>query len=281
MLALSFEEDIGEGDLTTLAIVEPGLLARARVVAGSEGVVAGMALLEPMLAAMRRRERSEEEAGTLTVTDSRQDGEPIGKGEQLCGLDGSPRALLALERTALNYLSRLCGIATLTAAFVERVAATGSDARVLDTRKTLPGHRVLDKYAVRCGGGHNHRGGLFDAILIKDNHIAAAGDIGAAVAVARMRTRDQPIQCECEDLDELRDALDAGADSILFDNFTPELVRKAVKLVAGRCRVEVSGGVDLDNVADFARAGAADISAGMLTHSAPAFDLSMTIERVK
>ncbi len=278
MLALSFEEDIGTGDLTSLATVASGLTGSASIVARDTGVVAGMALLEPLLAVLRERGRPEEQAATISVKSVCEDGAALDRGQLLCRFEGSSCGLLVLERTVLNYLSRLCGIATLTAAFVERVKAAGSTARVLDTRKTLPGHRALDRYAVRCGGGHNHRAGLFDAVLIKENHVAAAGGIVAAVAAARAGGAGCEVECECEDLAELGEALDAGVDAVLLDNFTPELVGDAVALVAGRCRVEVSGGVTLDSIAAFAATGADDISVGALTHSAPAFDLSMSIE---
>ena len=183
-----------------------------------------------------------------------------------------------IERTLLNLVGRMSGIATLTARFVDAVRATGSSTRILDTRKTAPGHRVLEKYAVRCGGGHNHREGLFDGILIKDNHVAAAGGIAAAV---RRALENAPagvfVEVECDNEAQVEEALAADARAILVDNFEPEQVRAVMKQVAGRARVEVSGGITLDTVSRYAAAEPDDISVGSLTHSAGTVDVSMEL----
>ncbi|RMD83576.1 MAG: carboxylating nicotinate-nucleotide diphosphorylase [Candidatus Dadabacteria bacterium] len=272
LLELAVGEDLGQGDVTSLATVPEGLSAQAMIVARQPCVVAGLVLFEPLAAALAARGRSEEEAASLSMSWSVGDGAQVPAGARVCQLEGTARALLAIERTFLNFLGRLSGIATLTARFVERAGR----ARILDTRKTTPGHRVLEKYAVRCGGGSNHRFGLFDAILIKDNHVAAAG--GLLAAIERARAAGRPIEVECENIEQVREAVEAGVATILLDNFSPADVEKAVALVGGRARVEVSGGVDLDTVGLYAAAGADDISVGRLTHSAPAIDMSMRLE---
>ena len=187
---------------------------------------------------------------------------------------GDAGSILKAERTALNFLQRLSGVASLTRLFVEQVAGTG--ARILDTRKTTPGLRVLEKQAVLAGGGHNHRAGLFDAILVKENHSAMAGGVGEATR--RALTSDLPVEVECATLDELREALEAGAPRILLDNMTPVELRAAVELVAGRAELEASGGITLDTVRSVAETGVDSISVGALTHSAPALDVSLILE---
>ena len=273
LLALSLAEDIGSGDVTTMATVPQGLAAEAVVTAGESCVVAGLSLFDPLAEALRRRGRVEEEGASLELCRSVGDASEVPAGTVVCELAGSARALLVIERTFLNFLGRLSGIATVTARFVRAAGA----ARVLDTRKTTPGHRALEKYAVRCGGGSNHRFGLFDAVLIKDNHIAAAGGLAAAVAKARAAGGGE-VEVECDTLDQVREALAAGADTILLDNFSPERVGDAVRLIGGRARVEASGGIDLNTIPAYAAAGVDDVSLGCLTHSAPAIDFSMCIE---
>jgi nicotinate-nucleotide pyrophosphorylase (carboxylating) len=248
--------------------------AEAVVVAREPCVVAGLALFGTLAAAFARRTVRR----PLRILESVGDGRSVNEGDVLCRIGGDTRSLLTLERTLLNFLARLSGIATLTACYVEAARKTGSTSRILDTRKTTPGHRVLEKYAVSCGGGHNHRLGLFDAVLIKDNHVAAAGGITAAVEAARAAVPgDVRIEVECDGLDQVREALDAGAPGILLDNFTPQRVAEAVALVAGRARLEVSGGVTLDTVAAYAATGVDDISVGRLTHSAASVDLSLEL----
>jgi len=273
LLALSLAEDLGTGDVTTMATVPQGLAARAQVTAGEPCVVAGLSLFDPLADALRRRGRVEEEGASLELCRSVGDASEVSAGTVVCELAGSARALLVIERTFLNFLCRLSGIATVTARFVRAAGA----ARVLDTRKTTPGHRALEKYAVRCGGGSNHRFGLFDAVLIKDNHVAAAGGVAEAIAKARAAGAGA-VEVECDTLDQVREALAVGADTILLDNFSPERVRDAVRLIGGRARVEASGGIDLDTISAYAAAGVDDVSLGCLTHSAPAIDFSMCIE---
>ncbi len=276
-MAVSLQEDLGDGDITTLATVSAGLKATARVVAREDLVVAGLALFEALAAAMTARGKDGEEAASLCFIKGLADGDRAACGETVCLLGGSARALLALERTFLNYLGRLSGIATMTSTYVGAAGDWGG--RILDTRKTTPGHRVLEKWAVSLGGGSNHRQGLFDAVLIKDNHIAAAGSVREAVVQALAKAPEGVgVECECDNLDQLEDALGAGVTSVLLDNFSPSAVAEAVKAVAGRARVEVSGGITLDNVGEYARTGVDDISVGRLTHSATAVDLSMELE---
>ncbi len=191
---------------------------------------------------------------------------------RLAEIEGSARAVLTGERTALNLVGRLCGIATLTARYVDLVQGTG--ATILDTRKTTPGLRVLEKYAVRCGGGVNHRLGLHDAILIKENHIRVAGGIGPAVAAVR---NGEPIEVEAETLAEVAEALESGVERILLDNMTPEEVRRAVELVAGRAQLEASGGISLGNVRSYAETGVDFVSVGALTHSARSLRVSLEV----
>jgi nicotinate-nucleotide pyrophosphorylase (carboxylating) len=279
LLSLALEEDLGSGDVTTLATVPPHAPARAVLRFRDPGVTAGLAIFAPLVATFRARGRAGEEAETLTLVDCVGDAQQVAAGAPVCALGGSARPLLTLERTFLNFVARLSGIATLTHAYVQAVRAAGAKTRILDTRKTTPGWRVLEKYAVACGGGENHRMGLFDAVLVKDNHVQAAGGIGAAVRRAIAATpRGMTIEVECDTAGQVDEALAAGATALLLDNFTPAEVEAAVKKVAGRARIEVSGGVTLETVAAYARAGADDISIGRLTHSAPALDVTLELE---
>ncbi len=265
-------EDLGRGDVTTEALVPARARARARLVARVPLTVAGLDFAEAAFRLVAPAMRSERLA---------RDGEAVPAGATLLRLDGPARALLTAERTALNFLQRLCGVATLTARFVAAVAGTG--ARILDTRKTTPGWRRFEKYAVTCGGGQNHRLGLYDQVLVKDNHLVALRDrrpnpIAWAVRRARRRCPGLTIEVEADTLTQVRQAVAAGADCILLDNMSPAQLRRAVRLVAGRARTEASGGITLANVRAIAETGVDFISVGALTHSAPAADLALDFE---
>jgi nicotinate-nucleotide pyrophosphorylase (carboxylating) len=265
-------EDIGDGDVTTEATVPADARARARIVQKQPGVVFGFEAVEE---AMRRC--GVEHIDRLVVEGQWRQEVPA----EVLLATGPARALLVAERTALNFLGRLSGVATLTARFVEAVAGTG--ARVLDTRKTTPGLRGLEKQAVAAGGGVNHRLGLYDAILIKENHIALAGGVAKAVHAARRAQPELPIEIECRDLEEVAYALGVGAERLLLDNVTPETLRAAVKLRDENAgsdapTLEASGGVDLDTVREIAETGIDFISVGALTHSAPTLDFSLLLE---
>jgi nicotinate-nucleotide pyrophosphorylase (carboxylating) len=260
-------EDLGEGDLTTAAVVPPGARARARIEQKEPGVPAGVRVAEKVF------ERVDPE---LRWHAHFAEGEWCEAG-MMAELAGSAASILAAERVALNFLGRLSGIATLTARFVQ--AIEGTDARILDTRKTTPGLRVLEKEAVRIGGGVNHRAGLFDAILVKENHAVLAGGVEVAARMALEAARDGvPVEVECATLDEVAGALDAGVPRLLLDNMAPEELRAAVQLAAGRAELEASGGITLDNVRAVAETGVDYISIGALTHSAPALDVSLLLE---
>jgi nicotinate-nucleotide pyrophosphorylase (carboxylating) len=262
-------EDIGHGaDLTTDAIVPPDRMARAQIAARKSGVIAGLdvaALAFQLL----------DEPTEFTVL--RDDGERVQPGDVVAEISGSARALLTGERTALNFLCRLSGIATATRNLVDLVA--GTNAQIVDTRKTTPGLRALEKYAVRCGGGSNHRFGLDDAVLVKDNHLALAGSIHAAVAAVRARVGHMvKVEIEVDTLEQLRAALDEPIDAVLLDNMSPEQLTQAVRMVNKRVLTEASGGVTADNIVAIAASGVDLISVGWLTHSAPALDLGLDIE---
>jgi nicotinate-nucleotide pyrophosphorylase (carboxylating) len=262
-------EDIGSGDVTTRATVPDLATARAVMIAREPLVAAGLALAE---AAFRQL------SSAVRVEPRATDGDRIGPRGVLLNVAGPARALLTAERVALNFVQRLSGVATLTAKFVD--AVRGTKARILDTRKTTPGLRALEKYAVRCGGGQNHRFGLFDLVLIKDNHLAVLGEaapnpVAAAVAAARRQYPQLQVEVEADTLAQVEQAIAAGADIILLDNMTPDALRAAVQLVAGRARTEASGGVNLATVRAIAETGVDFISVGALTHSAPAVDIAL------
>ncbi|MGD0017525.1 MAG: carboxylating nicotinate-nucleotide diphosphorylase [Verrucomicrobiia bacterium] len=264
-------EDVGAGDITTEAAIPSDARAEAAIVAKEPCVVAGLALVEAVFHELNSKVQIK-----LLVNE----GDIVAKGTRVCSLAGSARAILTGERTALNFLQRLSGIATLTREFVEAVA--GTKAKILDTRKTTPTLRLLEKYAVAAGGGTNHRMGLFDAIMIKDNHrviLARLGPkaLGRVVAVARKNHPEVPIIIEADTLEQVEEAIVAGADHILLDNMTSDELREAVKLVAGRAKTEASGGVRLANVRAIAETGVDYISVGALTHSAPAVDFSLEL----
>lgn len=264
-VGLALAEDIGAGDLTSQAVVPEDSRLRAALTAREPLTLAGMPVVHEVY-----RQLGDHEA----VDDTVLDGAQVEPGEVLGLVDTNARLALTGERTALNFLQRLSGIATLTQSFVDEVAGTG--ACILDTRKTTPGLRVLEKYAVAMGGGVNHRSGLFDAILIKDNHIAAAGGVAAALRAAQAESPNGiRIQIEVDTLDQLDQALTAGAEFVLLDNMTASEVQTAVDRAAGRVRLEVSGLVNLGNVRAYAETGVDDISIGSLTHSARAVDIGL------
>jgi nicotinate-nucleotide pyrophosphorylase (carboxylating) len=266
------EEDLGAGDVTTQLLVAPGAAVTARLVARVDGVACGLALARAVFMEMDR---------ALEVELAVADGDSVTSGATMMTLRGPARAILSAERVALNYVGRMSGIASLTRAYVDAVAGTG--ARIVDTRKTTPGLRVLEKYAVRCGGGHNHRFGLSDGFMLKDNHRAAleAAGTGLIEAVREARERlghNVAITIEVDELEQIEEALEAGADSILLDNMTPEQLALAVQQVAGEARTEASGGITLETARAAAESGVDLVSVGALTHSAPAMDVALDIE---
>jgi nicotinate-nucleotide pyrophosphorylase (carboxylating) len=264
----AFAEDLGPGDVTSEATVPADSTSAAVMLAKQHLVLAGLDVA---------REVFHYIDSAVQFLPFAKDGDVIHAGTEIAKLSGNTRALLAGERVALNLLQHLCGIATLTAKYVERVK--GLKAEVLDTRKTLPGLRQLEKYAVRMGGGRNHRFGLYDGLLIKDNHIKAAGGIIKAVERAQKKAHHLlKIEVETRTLDEVVEALAVGADVIMLDNMPIDIMREAVKLVAGRALVEASGNVTLETIRPIAETGVDFISSGSLTHSAPAADISMKIK---
>ncbi|MBI5758985.1 MAG: carboxylating nicotinate-nucleotide diphosphorylase [Planctomycetales bacterium] len=274
LIELALEEDLGAiGDVTTDALIRPDERGAVKIVARQAGVLVGMPVAKMVFEQFDR---------DVLWTALKQDGSALQPGTVVGELSGSVRSLLSGERTTLNFLTHLSGIATLTRRYVDAVA--GSSANIFDTRKTLPGWRVLEKYAVRCGGGRNHRVGLFDMVLIKDNHLAgwkASGadhSVSAAVHAARSRVASGiPIEVEVDTLEQLTDALSAAPNIVLLDNMNLATLRQAVELrnrMAPRVELEASGGVNLNTVADIARTGVERISVGALTHSAPALDLA-------
>jgi nicotinate-nucleotide pyrophosphorylase (carboxylating) len=265
----ALSEDLSGGDLTTEAIVDPEARAVGRAIAKTELIACGMDIFARVFTRLDPGARVE----ALKL-----DGDKVVGSEVLWTVEGRARALLMGERTALNFTQRLCGIATLAHAYASRVPE-GSTTRITDTRKTTPGLRILERYAVRCGGGHNHRDSLGSGVLIKDNHIAAAGGIQAAVLQAvKQVPHTCRIEIEVSSLPALDEALAAGADIVMLDNFAHEDVAEAVRRVAGRATVEVSGSVTLERIPELCRLGVDVVSVGALTHSAPAADISMDLE---
>jgi len=265
-------EDVGSGDATSLATVPKKVQATARMVARESLVVCGVAVAEMVFRQVSRG---------LTVKQLASDGKRLKKGEPILIISGEARAILTAERVALNFVQRLSGIATLTAQFVEAVKGTG--AKILDTRKTTPGLRVLEKYAVACGGGQNHRIGLFDLVLIKDNHLVALRDeapnaIAAAVQRARKKYPKLKVEVEADHPEQVDQAVAAGADIVLLDNMSLKTMRAIVKRVKGRAKLEASGGVNLKTVRGIAETGVDFISVGALTHSARAMDIALDFE---
>jgi nicotinate-nucleotide pyrophosphorylase (carboxylating) len=271
MVLRALVEDVGSGDLTTEALVDDGETVVGMIHSKDAGVLAGLPVAERVFQILDTGVVFE---GLLP------EGSELAPGSKIARVRGDGRALLSGERTALNFLQHLSGVATATRRLAGLIAGTGG--RLVDTRKTTPGLRVLEKYAVRVGGGHNHRTGLFDGILIKDNHIKLAGGITAAVGRARdAAPHTIRVEVEVENLAQLQEALQAGADLILLDNMTEDLLREAVKLAGGRALLEASGKIDAANIRAVAETGVDLISVGAITHSAPALDISMDLGEVK
>jgi nicotinate-nucleotide pyrophosphorylase (carboxylating) len=264
----ALDEDVRGGDITTEATVPAATRARGLFVAKQDCVVAGLAIA---FEAFRQLEPA------VVLSAKLQDGDRCAAGATIATVDGLARTLLVGERTALNILQRLSGIATVTRRYVD---AAGGRIAILDTRKTTPTLRALEKYAVRAGGGVNHRAGLYDAVLIKDNHIRLAGSVAAAIRSVREARPGLRIEVEADTLPQVEEAVNAGADSVLLDNMTTDTIRAAVRLVAGRAQTEISGGVTLDRIPELAGTGADSVSVGALTHSAPAVDIGLDIEPI-
>lgn len=269
LVRAALEEDRAFEDVTTLATVMPGHRARADFVARRDGVLSGVPLAVMAFQLVDPK---------IEVRIDARDGHAVKKGDIVLHLSGSARGILSAERVALNFVQRLSGVATMTSRYVSLVQ--GTDAKILDTRKTTPGWRLLEKYAVRCGGGTNHRATLADAVLIKDNHLAACG---GDMAVAVQRARDfapagMLVQVECDTIAQVKAALGAGAEALLLDNMPNHALRECVALAKGRAWTEASGGVSLDTVREIAETGVDRISIGALTHSAPSLDLALDFE---
>ena len=260
----ALQEDIGTGDVTTNTIVPADATLRGQIVAKQDGVVAGLDVAKHVFLTLNQ---------DIAFVAKAEDGSRISRRNVLADVEGSARTLLTGERIALNFLGRMSGIATLTRKFVDAIAST--KAVVLDTRKTAPGLRTTDKLAVRFGGGQNHRTGLFDMVLIKDNHIDFAGSITKAVERVRASETKLEIEVETRTLDDVREALSLGVERILLDNMSPETMREAVAVCDGRAKLEASGNVTLDNVLEVAETGVDYISVGALTHSPAVFDVSL------
>jgi nicotinate-nucleotide pyrophosphorylase (carboxylating) len=271
LIRRALDEDSGPGDFTSLWTVPAGRTVEARLIAKANGTIAGLEVARGVFLAVD---------SSLKIHTRVQDGAAVAPGDEVLRVAGNARSILTAERIALNFLQRLSGVATVTRRYVDAVAGTG--ARILDTRKTTPGLRALEKDAVRAGGAENHRFGLFDMVLIKENHIAAAGGITAAVmAVANQNQRGLKVEVETTDLDEVREAVGLGVDRNLFENISNDHLRQAVRIVSDSGKAietEASGGVTLETVRAIAETGVDFISVGALTHSAPALDLSLLIQ---
>lgn len=261
-------EDIGTGDVTTESIVPAEAKTSGQIVAKQHGIIAGLDVAAAVFILLDE---------DLTFTSRVDEGSTVERGTVVAELSGSARALLTAERTALNFLGRMSGIATLTRQFVDMIK--GTQAKILDTRKTAPGLRATDKIAVRRGGGQNHRQGLFDMILIKDNHIDYAGSLAQAVNKVRAMPAQLEIEVECRSLENVEEAVALGVTRILLDNMTVEMMKEAVRLTAGRAKLEASGNVTLETVRPIAETGVDFISVGELTHSPKVFDLSLRVEK--
>ena len=261
----TLEEDLGSGDVTTDAIFSVDDTCEALIIAKEEGIIAGIPIAERVFQKL---------APEVTVAQKLKDGEHVNPGDEILVIKGSIHAVLSGERLSLNLLQRMSGIATATSKYV--AAISGYRTRILDTRKTAPGLRVLDKYAVSIGGGCNHRFGLYDAVLIKDNHIDFAGNISNAVEIVRNKYQSKfKVEVETSTLDEVREVLKAGADIIMLDNMTVEMMKEAVRIINGKSITEASGGITLDNVRQIADTGVDFISVGAITHSSPALDIGL------
>lgn len=270
LIAAGLRADVGRGDVTSLVTIAAGARGDARLVAREACVVAGLPLVSMVYDALAG-------SGVVEVDSLVEEGALVDEGAVLARLEGPLATILTGERLVLNFLQQLAGTATLTRRFVDAIA--GTEAEILDTRKTIPGLRLLQKYAVRIGGGRNHRFGLDDGILIKDNHVAACGSVAAAVERARSNApHGLRVEVECDRLEQVEEALAAGADIVLLDNMSPDTVGQAHQLVAGRVPIEISGGIGLENVRAYAELGPAFLSIGALTHSARAVDLSLEVK---
>jgi nicotinate-nucleotide pyrophosphorylase (carboxylating) len=269
LIELAIAEDIGPGDATSKAVLPVDLRLQGRIIAKSPGIIAGLPIAEEVFARV--------EPGLRFISHAR-DGDRVKRLQIVAEVIGPGRGMLAAERTALNFLQKLSGIASFTRVFVDAVSGTGTT--ILDTRKTRPGYRVLEKYAVRMGGAQNHRMSLYDMLLVKDNHIEAAGSITAAVTRARTAYSELPIEVEVKNLRELEEALMLSVDRIMLDNMSLDEMQEAVKIAAGRVPLEASGNVELRQVAAVAAIGVDYVSIGALTHSAPALDLSMLVQQM-
>ncbi|MBO6505586.1 MAG: carboxylating nicotinate-nucleotide diphosphorylase [Kordiimonadaceae bacterium] len=259
----AFAEDVSTGDVTAESVIPENARLTASMNARQELILAGLPLMLPIFARLDPN---------IDVQLHAVDGDKLSAGSKVATISGSARALLTAERTALNILQHLSGIATLTRTYVDAVA--GTKAKLLDTRKTIPGLRKLAKYAAACGGATNHRMGLFDAVMIKDNHIAVAGSVATAVSAARNAGQKQ-IQVECDTLDQVQEALEAGATSLLLDNMSNDQLKEAISIVGGKIPLEASGGVTLETIHSIAQTGVDFISVGRLTQSAPAIDIGL------
>jgi nicotinate-nucleotide pyrophosphorylase (carboxylating) len=269
LIDLAFSEDIGDGDHTTLCCIPADAMGESKLLIKEEGIFAGEEIAKEIF---RRFDP------TMQVTMLKHDGDQVRPGDIVMSVKGRQQSLLQTERLMLNFLQRMSGIATMTHKYQQALIAAGTRTRVLDTRKTTPGMRMLEKEAVRIGGGMNHRIGLFDMILLKDNHIDFCGGIHNAISRAKQYCKDHgknlKIECEVRNFQELEEALTEGCDRIMFDNFTPEDTCKAVKIVGGRCETESSGGITYDTMIPYAKAGVDFISFGALTHSVKVLDMS-------
>ena len=271
LIRLAIEEDIGSGDATSSAVIPDGMKASANLLAKEDCVCAGLPVAEAVFKALD---------GNLAFTPCVKEGERCSKGSILARITGNAQSLLSAERTALNFLQRLCGVATVSAKFAELVKGTRTV--ILDTRKTTPGWRNLEKYAVAIGGASNHRTGLYDRIMIKDNHRELAGlsgdkGITRSIALARKKYPKLEIEVEADTLDDLKEAAESGADYILLDNMSDETMAEAVRINAGRAKLEASGGITIERIPSIAKLGIDFISSGALTHSVKAIDISMEI----
>ncbi len=268
LLEMALREDIGTGDITSESIVPADAQAVATIMSKSDGIIAGLDVAAEIFRML------DPEVNFRKLVS---DGDQVHSGQELATAEGSARSILTAERTVLNFLQRLSGIATMTSEYVR--AASGYPAKIIDTRKTTPGWRVLEKYAVRVGGGHNHRFGLYDAVLIKDNHIAVAGGVAEAVSRARERIpHTMKIEVEGKTMDQVREAIESGADIIMPDNMDVDGIAEAARLINGRAIVEASGGIGLKDIPAIAAAGVDLISIGALTNAAPPLDISMYIQ---
>ena len=269
LIDLALEEDAAFGDVTSRAIFPANHVSRAQILAREDLVICGLEIAQGVFGRVEP---------AVQVNIKTADGEKVANGSTILEIEGPTIALLTAERTALNFLQRLSGIATLSNQYAEAAAKAGTGVRIVDTRKTTPAWRALEKYAVRCGGCFNHRASLSEHVLIKENHITAAGSLKKAVQLCRDHAAHcAKIEVETENLDDVRQALEAGADVIMLDNMTPSLIKKAVSVINRAATIEISGGITLETITDYALPGVDVISIGALTHSAPAADFSMII----